>query len=138
MFIDASAIVAILKGEPEVAGVLAALDAARGKVLCSAIARFEAVIPLAVQLSRAQGAPAMTGDAFRRCEGLVDDLLREIGAREVPIDDGIAREAAQRHGKVAGHPAALNMGDCFAHACARGHRVRLLYKGDDFARADLA
>lgn len=36
------------------------------------------------------------------------------------------------------HPAALNMGDCFAYACAQAHRARLLYKGEDFARTDLA
>lgn len=141
MFIDASAIVAIIKGEPEAQGFLAALEASRGKVVCSAIARFEAVISLAVQVSRANGAPAMTEDAFKQCEALVDELLREVEAREAHIGDGIgrtAREAALRYGKVAGHPAALNMGDCFAYACAKGYRVKLLYKGDDFAKTDLA
>ncbi len=36
------------------------------------------------------------------------------------------------------HPAALNMGDCFAYACAKALAVPLLYKGDDFAQTDLA
>ena len=37
-----------------------------------------------------------------------------------------------------GHPARLNMGDCFAYACAKRLDAPLLYKGDDFARTDLA
>lgn len=140
MFVDASAIVAILKGEPEAGGFLAALDAAEGKVLCSPVARFEAVISLAVSMARARGEAMSAGD-HAAAEELVEELLRETGAREIPVTEGIGREAraaAATYGKIAGHPAALNMGDCFAYACAKAHHVRLLYKGDDFARTDLA
>jgi ribonuclease VapC len=35
------------------------------------------------------------------------------------------------------HPARLNMGDCFAYACARAHGVPLLFKGDDFGLTDI-
>lgn len=35
------------------------------------------------------------------------------------------------------HPAGLNMGDCFAHACARSLGASILFKGDDFAQTDL-
>ena len=35
------------------------------------------------------------------------------------------------------HPAALNMGDCFAYACARANNARLLFKGADFSRSDI-
>lgn len=41
------------------------------------------------------------------------------------------------YGKVVGHPAKLNLGDCFAYACAKAIEVPLLYKGDDFVRTDL-
>jgi ribonuclease VapC len=34
--------------------------------------------------------------------------------------------------------AQLNLGDCFADACAKTLGVKLLYKGDDFALTDLA
>lgn len=140
MFVDASAIVAILKGEPEAAGFLAALEAAEGKVFCSPVARFEAVISLAVSMARARG-DAMSPNDHAAAEELVDELLKEAGAREVHITEGIGREAraaAAIYGKVAGHAAALNMGDCFAYACAKAYHVRLLYKGEDFARTDLA
>ena len=49
----------------------------------------------------------------------------------------IALDAYQTYGKGR-HPAGLNMGDCFAYACAKVNDARLLYKGDDFARTDLA
>ena len=35
------------------------------------------------------------------------------------------------------HRAALNMGDCFAYACAKMNRVPLLCKGDDFVHTDI-
>ena len=36
------------------------------------------------------------------------------------------------------HPAALNLGDCFAYALAKDRACPLLYVGDDFAKTDLA
>ncbi|WP_446721531.1 type II toxin-antitoxin system VapC family toxin [Methylobacterium sp. DCY52] len=44
--------------------------------------------------------------------------------------------AHARYGKGR-HPARLNLGDCFAYACARVHRVPLLYVGDDFPQTDI-
>ena len=49
----------------------------------------------------------------------------------------IAAEAYAQFGKGR-HPAALNMGNCFACACAKSNWAKLLYKGEDFAKADLA
>jgi uncharacterized protein with PIN domain len=49
-----------------------------------------------------------------------------------------ALDAAMTHGNAVGHQADLNLGDCFAYACAKAYRMRLIYKGDDFARTDLA
>ena len=63
-----------------------------------------------------------------------------FGLRFVPIgsdEDDIALDAYQLYGKGR-HPAQLNMGDCFAYACAKTNDARLLYKGDDFAKTDLA
>lgn len=48
-----------------------------------------------------------------------------------------AISAFTRFGKGRGHPAQLNMGDCFAYACARTHNVPLLFVGDDFSRTDI-
>jgi ribonuclease VapC len=55
----------------------------------------------------------------------------------MPADIGDAAiDAFQRFGKGR-HPAALNMGDCFAYACAKRLGVPLLYKGDDFSLTDI-
>ena len=140
MFLDVSVIVAILKSEPEAAGFLAAIGAAKGKVFTSAIARYEAVISLGVQIARARGEPHMTSEDHDAAEELVSGLLEEIGARDIPMTESIgqmAREAARTFSKVAGHPAQLNMGDCFAYAAAKAYRITLLYKGGHFTWTDI-
>jgi ribonuclease VapC len=55
-----------------------------------------------------------------------------IGEREYDL----ATQAYAEFGKGR-HPAALNMGDCFAYACARANRAALLSKGDDFGMTDI-
>lgn len=59
--------------------------------------------------------------------------LAPIGERELDL----AAKAYAEFGKGR-HAAALNMGDCFAYACAKANRARLLFKGDDFAKTDIA
>jgi len=49
----------------------------------------------------------------------------------------IAREAYLRFGKDC-HPVRLNCGDCGNYALAKHRRIKLLSKGDDFARTDIA
>ena len=70
----------------------------------------------------------------------VADFLRLARIEMVDIgapESALALDAFARFGKGR-HPARLNMGDCFAYACAKTNDARLLYKGDDFARTDLA
>ena len=54
-----------------------------------------------------------------------------------PPESDLATWAYKTYGRGR-HPAALNMGDCFAYACAKAAGARLLYKGGDFALTDLA
>ena len=49
----------------------------------------------------------------------------------------LARDAFSRFGKGR-HAAALNFGDCFSYALARVLGEPLLFKGEDFARTDVA
>jgi ribonuclease VapC len=49
----------------------------------------------------------------------------------------IARDAYQRFGRGSGHPARLNMGDCYSYALARDLGEPLLFKGRDFALTDI-
>ena len=47
-----------------------------------------------------------------------------------------ARRAWRRFGK-GNHPAARNLGDCFAYALPRTTAEPLLFKGDDFVHTDI-
>jgi ribonuclease VapC len=79
---------------------------------------------------------SLSGEEARRA---VADFLKAADLRVVPIDRReaeIALIAFERFGKGR-HPAALNMGDCFAYACAKAHRVALLFVGDDFPQTDV-
>jgi ribonuclease VapC len=129
MFLDASAIVAILAMEDDAASLAARLGQARA-VRTSAVAMFEA----AAGLARIANAPP--SDAM----ALVERFLAEVNAVVAPITHATAREAVAafaRYGKGR-HPAGLNMGDCFAYACAREGSMPLLCKGNDFPRTDIA
>jgi ribonuclease VapC len=129
VFLDASAIIAIIAMEddgPSLAGRLG-----RASHACtSAIAIFEA----AAGLARIANAPVP--DAL----ALVERFLSETNATIAIIDRqtaALAVEALARFGKGY-HPAGLNMGDCFAYACARQGDEPLLCKGNDFPRTDIA
>lgn len=71
-----------------------------------------------------------------------DSVRHFVDARTIRInpvsyaDTKEALVAFARFGKGR-HPAALNMGDCFAYAGARVAGADLLYKGEDFAQTDL-
>jgi ribonuclease VapC len=49
----------------------------------------------------------------------------------------VALAAFSRYGKGRGHPAQLNLGDCFAYAMAKNARTGLLFKGEDFDKTDI-
>jgi ribonuclease VapC len=71
---------------------------------------------------------------------LVDDFVVRSRIQIIPITAEICRlaiETCARFGR-GDHPARLNMGDCFAYACARSLGVPLLCKGGDFAQTDIA
>ncbi|RFC61831.1 type II toxin-antitoxin system VapC family toxin [Fulvimarina endophytica] len=144
LFIDASVIVAILADEADEADgetLLDRLEADGGPFLVSAVSRFEAVLAIGGRMSRARSAEGpMSPDDIETARQIVDEFVSEMEATEVRISGDItekAIDAASRFGKVVGHPARLNMGDCFAYACARGHRARLAFKGDDFPHTDM-
>jgi ribonuclease VapC len=128
MFLDASAIIAILAGESEGAVLTKRLGQA-SEVHTSAIAIFESALGL-----------ARTGNMdIADATALLDSFLEEVGAVIVPITADIGRSAASafaRFGKGR-HAARLNMGDCFAYACARSLEVPLLFKGGDFPKTDI-
>ena len=126
MVIDASALLAILLGEPghETLNERIVRDTRR---LISAATVVEAGIVL---LSRQSA----------KNEPFLDVFLLKAGIEIMSVDSAqaqLAREAFRRFGKGR-HPAGLNFGDCFAYALAAVTGEPLLYKGDDFAKTDIA
>lgn len=139
MFLDASAIVAILNNDPGSNELIKLLDNCTKPVMYSPLSRYEAIFSLC--RSRTGNKKIMTPEQLELAAAAVDALLKEIGAKSAMIADTIgnaALTAAQTYGRVVGHEADLNMGDCFAYACAKGYRLPLLYKGENFSKTDLA
>ena len=70
----------------------------------------------------------------------VGEFLEVAAVRTAPITDKEAHTALaafSRYGKGRGHPAQLNLGDCFAYAMAKNGRTVLLFKGEDFDKTDI-
>ena len=129
MFVDASAIVAILADEEDAAELSDRFIGA-ATVKTSALAIYEAVLGLArAQTISAADAELAVGNFLSAADAEIIPITREIGRGAV--------EAFKRYGRGR-HPAGLNMGDCFAYACARSLDVPLLFKGDDFSQTDIA
>ncbi|GLK55932.1 ribonuclease VapC [Methylopila capsulata] len=130
VFVDASALTAILLREPEANDLSSRLVGSQRR-LTSAIALYETALAVA---SRKRV-------AVTESRSYALDLVHETAIDVIDVTAEVGRlaiDAHLRYGKGTGHPAQLNMGDCFAYACAKAHGVGLLYKGDDFAHTDLA
>jgi ribonuclease VapC len=126
LIVDTSAIIAILRGEPDADRYIETL-AGEAAPRVSAGTYIETAI--VVDASRD---PVLSGR--------LDDLLSVTRAEIEPVTRRhaeIARQAYRDFGKGSGHPARLNLGDCFAYALARATGESLLFKGDDFARTDV-
>ena len=128
IFVDASAMIAMMAGETDADELADRLGAERLR-LCSAVSVWETVAGLcrtymfSVPLARAE---------VQSFVELNDLRFVSIGEREFDL----ATQAYADFGKGR-HPAALNMGDCFAYACAKASRATLLFKGDDFTKTDI-
>jgi ribonuclease VapC len=128
MFIDASALTAILTSEQDARELLARMQNSSER-LTSPLAIWETTIAVARRL----------GLEVKDAQLAVEDFLKlaKIDVRAVPPETrDLAIDAYARYGKGR-HPAALNFGDCFAYACARAANAPLLYKGDDFPQTDI-
>lgn len=129
MFVDASAIVAIVTSEPE-ADMLADTVGDARSAITSPIAIFEAAMAIC---RKQQGSLAEA----REDVAVFLDAAGVVTVSVTGRDAEIALDAATRYGKGQGHPAQLNMGDCFAYAVATTHGKALLFKGEDFSKTDI-
>ncbi len=129
MYVDASAIVAILTVEVDCDRLVDALDGADAAIT-SPIAVFEATMGLA-RKHRLD---------LHTAHQVVEDFLVSANVSLVAVtlaEAALAVDAAARYGKGRGHPAQLNLGDCFAYAAARASNSPILFTGEDFTKTDL-
>jgi ribonuclease VapC len=129
MFVDASAVVAILTREAEADALADRLDGASG-CITSPIAVFESALAIC---RKRKANVAEARDTVR--EFL--DTARVAVVPVSPADGDTALEAFARYGKGRNHPAQLNLADCFAYAMAKRYAAPLLFKGDDFDKTDV-
>lgn len=129
MYVDASALVAILANEPERGDFIKAITSADIRIT-SVVSVFETSLAIS----------ALTGSSA----SALSEVMRLIEAAGIEVRSaepdllGELCIARDRYGKGSGHPAKLNMGDCFSYATAKQAGVSILYKGNDFAHTDLA
>jgi ribonuclease VapC len=126
MIVDTSAIVAVLRDEPD-AETFAHAIASAGIRRVSAVNYVEAAA--VIDGSRNPIASRRFDDFFRQASFTVEAVTADQAS--------IAREAYKDFGKGSGHPAQLNFGDCFAYALAKARSEPILFKGQDFIHTDL-
>lgn len=126
MIIDTSALVTILRDEPEAEAFLEAIRTSLPRRVSAG-----SYVELGIIFDRPRDPIAS-----RR----VDEFLARLSVVIEPVTETqarIAREAYRDFGKGSGHRAGLNFGDCFAYALARERNEPLLFKGDDFRHTDI-
>lgn len=125
MIVDSSAIIAILRAEPEAAAFARAIQSAVERRV-SAVSYTETAI--VIDSSR-DAVASRRFDDFIRASGIAVESV-------TPRQAEIARNAYRDFGKGR-HKAGLNFGDCFAYALAKDMDEPLLFKGDDFRHTDV-
>ena len=126
MIVDSSALVALIHQESDAPLFAAALEAAPVNRISAG-----SYLEVSIVIDRARD-PLVS----RR----LDRILEEGRFVIEPVTEAqarIARDAYRDFGKGSGHPARLNLGDCFAYALARELGEPLLFKGADFAHTDV-
>ncbi|MFZ0480083.1 MAG: type II toxin-antitoxin system VapC family toxin [Terriglobales bacterium] len=126
MILDTSAVIAILRCEPEAAAFAEAIELDPERQI-SAVNYVEAAA--VIESSRDPIASRQFDELLREADVKIEAVTEEQAE--------IARQAYRDFGRNSGHPAKLNLGDCFAYALAKAKREPLLFKGDDFTRTDV-
>lgn len=121
--VDTSALMAILRDEPEKLPCLEALNY-EPDVYVSA----GTLIEMAIVSHGKHLGPEMAA-LLEEVQPIVMDVTEDTAR--------VAREGYLRWGKGV-HPAGLNFGDCFSYALAKELDCRLLFIGNDFSRTDIA
>jgi len=126
MIVDTSAIMAIVLREPNAEALSNALiEAKNPKMAAPTLVELQAVLSH-------KGEVTLTN----RTERLLHAYEITIEPFSVEHAD-IAGRAYRDYGRPSGHPAALNLGDCFSYALAYANDEPLLFVGQDFIHTDI-
>jgi ribonuclease VapC len=126
MIVDASAIVAILREEPDAEDYVAALFKSRKSFIAS---------PTYLELVM-----VTTGGRSPHSSDFVETFLRRMGTEIIPFTADMTHVATQAfliYGKGRSNKAQLNFGDCISYATSKVELMPLLFKGDDFRQTDV-
>jgi len=126
MILDTSAVMAVVLDEPGAERVLDAIVSAPAvKMSAATLVELRAVIHRRLQ-----------PQDVRR----VERLLSVWQVQVVPLDEEQADEASRAYrdfGRGSGHPAGLDLGDCFTYGLAAVAGEPLAYVGQDFVHTDV-
>jgi ribonuclease VapC len=125
MILDSSAVIAVLRAEPEAREFTVAMMSAPSRRLSA--------------VNYVETAAVIDGEKDPVASRQLDDFFRatRITVESVtPQQAQIARQAYRDFGKGR-HKAGLNLGDCFAYALAKDMDEPLLFKGKDFKHTDV-
>ena len=128
MIVDTSAVVAIIRGEPDASEFARALERVEVPPRMSAASFLETAI--VIDGSRD---PILS----RRLDEVMARSPRSASSRSPSVSRGSRVRPYRDFGKGSGHPAGLNFGDCFAYALAKDRGEPLLFKGTDFGHTDI-
>jgi ribonuclease VapC len=126
MIVDTSALIAILRDEPEASVMAHAIEEATERRISAA--------------NWLEAAAVIDGSRDPVASRRFDELVDVARIAVVPVTEAqarIARAAYRDFGRGSGHPAGLNFGDCFAYALAKDTGEPLLFKGRDFVHTDV-
>ena len=126
MILDTSAVIAILRLEPEAPEFAKIIE--------------HATAPRISAVSYAEAGAVIDGSKDPVASRRFDELIEAAQIVIEPVSEAqalLARQAYRDFGKTSGHPAKLNFGDCFSYALAKSKGEPLLFKGLDFSRTDV-
>jgi ribonuclease VapC len=126
VIVDTSALIAILRDEPEAPAMAQAIEEATERQISAA--------------NWLEAAAVIDGSKDPVASRQFDQLVEVAMIMVTPVTERqarIARAAYRDFGKGSVHPAGLNFGDCFAYALAKATGEPLLFKGHDFVRTDV-
>jgi ribonuclease VapC len=126
MIVDSSALIAILRGEPEARAYSELIGLTRKKLM-AAPTYLETCMVFVSRKGHDK-------------KWIVDELLQRSQIEMISFTSdaaSVAVDAFLKYGKGRGHPANLNFGDCISYAVSRIEAMPLLFKGDDFRHTDV-